>query len=75
MRNPRIPRPDGTVGVVLSICSLRQGCLQTTLEGGLASLFITTWGGLRTQVTEGYLGTDTALQRVICVCFLLAILA
>ena len=59
VRNPRIPRPDGTIGVILSTRSLRQGCSQTTLEGGLASLFITTWGGPSTQITEGYLGTHT----------------
>lgn len=59
MRNHRIPRLDGTIGVILSTSSLRQGCLQITLEGGLTTLFVSTSGVLNTQITEGYLGTDT----------------
>ena len=75
VRNPRIPRLDGTIGVILSTRSLRQGCSQTTLEGGLASLFITTWGGLSTQITEGYLGTDTCYKGwSVCVFFWLFLL-
>ena len=75
VRNPRIPRPDGTIGVILSTRSLRQGCSQTTLEGGLASLFITTWGGPSTQITEGYLGTHTRYKGwSVCVFFWLFLL-
>ena len=35
----------------------RQDGLQTILEGRLAPLFITTSGGLNSQITQGYLGT------------------
>lgn len=45
----------------------RQNCLQTILEGGLTTLFITTSGGLNTD-NQGLPGHWCTLQRTICVC-------